>query len=173
MIMIKNLRKNKKGFTLIELIVVIAILAILAAIAVPRVMGFQDAAKTTANQQTSAQIKNAVAIMMSTKQLIVTTATTANDDVYIIVDGDTAAAMAVTYVANGGAGDSSITQPANTNMDEAIKGFITDYSMKTIGGASQKIVVRIKSTEVKAVVVPDTTSTTDETACRAIDWANL
>lgn len=36
--------KNRKGFTLIELIVVIAILGILALIAIPRLMGFQDAA---------------------------------------------------------------------------------------------------------------------------------
>lgn len=38
-------RKNKKGFTLIELIVVVAILAILAAIAVPSFIGLQDRAK--------------------------------------------------------------------------------------------------------------------------------
>ena len=34
--MLKNLRKKKKGFTLIELIIVIAIIAVLAAIAVPK-----------------------------------------------------------------------------------------------------------------------------------------
>lgn len=36
------LQKNKKGFTLIELICVIAILAILAAVAVPSYRGIQD-----------------------------------------------------------------------------------------------------------------------------------
>ena len=52
--MIKNLsntlkkKNNKKGFTLIELIVVIAILAILAAIAIPRFAGFQDNANEKA-----------------------------------------------------------------------------------------------------------------------------
>lgn len=36
---LNNVRKNKKGFTLVELVVVIAILAILALLLVPRIMG--------------------------------------------------------------------------------------------------------------------------------------
>ena len=45
--MIKKLQKrnNKKGFTLVEIIVVLVIMAILAAIAVPAVMGYIDDAK--------------------------------------------------------------------------------------------------------------------------------
>lgn len=43
--------KNRKGFTLVELIVVVAVLGILASIAVPRLSGFtqnaQDQAKAT------------------------------------------------------------------------------------------------------------------------------
>lgn len=39
---IKNLRRNKKGFTLVEVIVVLVILAILIAIAVPSVMKYID-----------------------------------------------------------------------------------------------------------------------------------
>lgn len=38
-------KKNKKGFTLVEIIVVLVILAILAAIAVPAVLGYVDDAK--------------------------------------------------------------------------------------------------------------------------------
>ena len=37
--MIKEMRKNEKGFTLVELVVVIAILAVLALLLVPRIMG--------------------------------------------------------------------------------------------------------------------------------------
>ena len=42
--MFDRARKNKKGFTLIELIVVIAILAILAAIAIPAFAGVNERA---------------------------------------------------------------------------------------------------------------------------------
>ncbi|MGI5850251.1 MAG: prepilin-type N-terminal cleavage/methylation domain-containing protein [Christensenellales bacterium] len=42
--MYRLIRKNRKGFTLIELIVVIAILAILAAIAIPTFIGITDQA---------------------------------------------------------------------------------------------------------------------------------
>lgn len=41
----KGFKKNKKGFTLIELIIVIAILAILAAVAIPNFVGLQNEAK--------------------------------------------------------------------------------------------------------------------------------
>lgn len=43
--MFKMMKKNEKGFTLVELVVVIAILAILAALLVPRIMGNVDEAK--------------------------------------------------------------------------------------------------------------------------------
>lgn len=50
----KNLRKKKKGFTLIELIVVIAILGILAGIAVPR---FSNSTVKAANVAHNANIR--------------------------------------------------------------------------------------------------------------------
>lgn len=52
--------KNKKGFTLIELIVVIAILAILAAIAIPRFTGVKNNAKNAVDDQVVAQLNHAV-----------------------------------------------------------------------------------------------------------------
>lgn len=41
----KKLLKNRKGFTLIELIVVIAIIAILAAVLIPRFTGFTESGR--------------------------------------------------------------------------------------------------------------------------------
>lgn len=43
--MIKKLKENKKGFTLVELIVVLVILAILAALLIPALTGYIDRAK--------------------------------------------------------------------------------------------------------------------------------
>lgn len=40
-----NKKGNKKGFTLVEIIVVLVILAILAVIAVPSVLGYVEQAK--------------------------------------------------------------------------------------------------------------------------------
>jgi len=47
-----NKLKNRKGFTLIELIVVLAVLAIIMAIAVPRFLGVKEQAKTDADKST-------------------------------------------------------------------------------------------------------------------------
>lgn len=51
--------KNKKGFTLVELIVVMAVLAIISAIAVPRFLGVQEKAREDADYATGAMIAKA------------------------------------------------------------------------------------------------------------------
>jgi type IV pilus assembly protein PilA len=56
----KNIRKNRKGFTLIELIVVIAILAILAAIAIPAFTGSLNNAKKGTDEASARTIVSAV-----------------------------------------------------------------------------------------------------------------
>ena len=45
---IENLKKSKKGFTLVEIIVVLVIIAILAAIAIPAMVGWIDKANQRA-----------------------------------------------------------------------------------------------------------------------------
>ena len=61
---ISNL-KNKRGFTLIELIVVLAVLAIILAIAIPRFVTIQDESRIKADVATAEQIIKAARLMQA------------------------------------------------------------------------------------------------------------
>ncbi|MPM04584.1 hypothetical protein SDC9_50862 [bioreactor metagenome] len=65
--MTKTLKQkmNRKGFTLIELIVVIAIIAILAAVLIPRFAGFTKSADKSAAQATARTISTALATLVA------------------------------------------------------------------------------------------------------------
>jgi|WetSurMetagenome_2_1015567.scaffolds.fasta_scaffold121667_1 type IV pilus assembly protein PilA len=65
-IMSNRLRKSKKGFTLIELVVVIAILGILAAILVPVIGGFITRANTARDQANARNLYNCYAMALAT-----------------------------------------------------------------------------------------------------------
>lgn len=71
--MMKRL-KNKKGFTLIELIVVISILGILTLIAIPRLTGFQEKAKLSADKATYDMMNRAIAIAVANEDITVAVA---------------------------------------------------------------------------------------------------
>ena len=61
-----NLKKKKKGFTLIELMAVIAIIAILAAVLVPTVSGYINRSKKSAIITQIRTVVNAVEVYNST-----------------------------------------------------------------------------------------------------------
>ena len=62
MIKLFTKKRNKKGFTLIELIVVIAILGILAAIAIPRLTNLTNSSRVKADLATARVIESSIRI---------------------------------------------------------------------------------------------------------------
>ena len=56
------MRSNKKGFTIVELVIVIAVIAILAAVLIPTVAGLVKKANISADQQAVKQMNSALAI---------------------------------------------------------------------------------------------------------------
>lgn len=70
---IKETLKNKKGFTLIEMIVVIAILAILSSILIPSVTGYIDSAEAARDMTNTRTIYTEYALADAT-----------NNDAYVL-----------------------------------------------------------------------------------------
>lgn len=73
--LMKNLKKKKKGFTLIELIIVIAIIAILAAIAIPKFGTVKQDANVAADKANGKNISLAVAKGIAEDELSATAGT--------------------------------------------------------------------------------------------------
>lgn len=98
---------NKKGFTLVELIVVLVILAILAALLIPALTGYIDKAKE----------KNVIA---KTRQIVMAAQTLADEEYAKINDATTA----VTFIYTGtvaGKTDGQVLVIADTASDNTVE----------------------------------------------------
>ena len=103
--MLKKMKNNKKGFTLVELIVVLVILAILAALLIPALTGYIDKAKEKS-------------IVAETRQAVMATQTLA-DEIYGTQDlGSTTAITVKVDNDNLTGADNEITTKAIADLAE-------------------------------------------------------
>lgn len=79
--MFKGIKRNEKGFTLVELVVVIAILAILAALLVPRIMGNVDEARKNSELTKARTVAGEIAIWNAKEMVKSPTDTPAPDPI--------------------------------------------------------------------------------------------
>lgn len=86
MFRIINNLKNRKGFTLIELIVVLAVLAIIMAIAVPRFMGVRESAALDSDISTIASVAKLVELEFVRQNITEVTNNKTADDLGIKVE---------------------------------------------------------------------------------------
>ena len=73
--------KNKKGFTIVELVIVIAVIAILAAVLIPTFSGVIKKANTSKDIQTARNMNTAIQIHTVTDEI-----NTISDVMYVLAD---------------------------------------------------------------------------------------
>lgn len=104
-------KENKKGFTLVELIIVIAIIAILVAVLLPRFAGFTDKAKQTQYLTNSKQLATAIDSYLAEGNTTFT-----KDQLYTFAGVASSAGVVLKVTRTGasqGAVAISVTAPAN------------------------------------------------------------
>ena len=134
---LKEMRKNQKGFTLVELIVVLVILAILAAMLVPALLGYIDRAKEGKYEEEVHSIYTALQVVFDEAYAKSETEIALNDATkgYLKEVNDMIAPAKVTDITavetNGGAAtvnNKTVTVGGSTKEYYAIKGFTVEFT---------------------------------------------
>ena len=83
----KFMRKNNKGFTLVELMVVVAILGVLVAIAIPVYSNVTASAKTAADKANVRTINGAIEVYRAANGSITALEGSVNSSHHLVADG--------------------------------------------------------------------------------------
>ena len=132
---------NKKGFTLVEMLVVIAIIAVLVAIIVPTTSSATNKAKASANAANLRSVKAEIGIALLTADVAVTDSTTfsASSGVVTVGEGAKAVNIAVPEGKTIGTGD-EVTFHGGVKNGEVIvqygKHTINDYATFAESGSN-------------------------------------
>ncbi len=124
----KNLKKKKKGFTLVELIVVIAIIAILAAMAIPKLAEAKKSAKAADDVAAAKNIATVVAMMDANGETV--PGTSADKDLLKKLDGK--------IVTNGGKSEGTGDVFTITNDGNGIKVTCSGCQLYPVDDAAKK-----------------------------------
>ena len=136
---LKNkLKNNKKGFTLVEIIVVLVILAVLAAAAIPTMLGFVEDSKGKA-EIANARAAYVACQSIATEEKASGTATLTNGRTYVIA--------ATTTAANSRTNNKKLNQMLGTDLAGAS---VTPSVTPTISETGEVTKVVYKSTTTAA-----------------------
>ncbi len=124
------MKKNNKGFSLVELIVVIAIMAILAAVAIPTFAGFITKANQAADESFANDIEYAVELALAAENVTVTR-------INVVMDSTSKKVETVTYIVGSTEylvmGTKANTTAADTDIQAMIEGSLDkNYELKSI-----------------------------------------
>ena len=123
--MLKKMKNNKKGFTLVELIVVLVILAILAALLIPALTGYIDKAKEKS-------------ITAETRQVVMATQTLVDEEYGALSFTDAATAIAIEPNATAGtSSDKKVTTAEIAKLAEVGEKNIVSGEVGTDGKVTE------------------------------------